>query len=103
MSCPIFSCFFFSLLLLRTPRSEGTNQAPITTASTYSKHSTAACNRPCTEQQRTYSNARVDQTAVCDNASQQTRDKSILPRASMYVPVVYVLFFSFCSFEWNAY
>ena len=66
---------------------EGTNQAPIATVSTYPKHSRTACNWPCTEQQSTYlaqQYVRVDQTAACDNAGQQTKT-SVLPKATMYV------------------
>ena len=75
-------------LLLRTPRSDDTNQALIVTVvSIDRKHSRAACDRPCTEQQSTHlvqQYARVTQTAGCDNASQQTRT-SVLQRAPMYM------------------
>ena len=47
-----FFFFFFFLFLnplfLRTPRSEGTNHAPIAAVSKYREHSKPACNRPCT-------------------------------------------------------
>ena len=47
---------FLNLLFFFCAHHEGTNQAPKTTAvSTYRKHSRTASNRPCTEQQSTFS------------------------------------------------
>ena len=54
--CLFFSCFSTCFFCAQH---EGTNQAPTATLSTYRKHSRAACNRPCTEQQSTYSSTFV--------------------------------------------
>ena len=90
-----------NVLLLFTPRSEATNQAPIATQylSTYRRQSATTCSRPCAEQQSTsYSSAYiyVDQTAECDNSSHQARTPktmvSVSSRASMYERVRFVSF-----------
>ena len=62
-----FLFLFLKLLLLRTPRSESTNQAPIAAVSTHRKHSKTARSRPDTEQQSTCSSTTFvsTQTAEC--------------------------------------
>ena len=100
LDCFIFppfasSCFFVSflnLLLLRTPWSERTNQAPTATVSTYRKHSRAVCNWPYTGQHSTYSSTLVStrQQSATTQASRQ--EQVLLPTATMNVLHVYPMF-----------
>lgn len=77
-SFSFFSCFLFlfSTLLVRTPRSDVTNQAPIATVSTYRQRSHSRTEQPGISPAQSNKIQRyvlVDQAAECDTASQQTR------------------------------
>ena len=85
----VFLPFFFGVLnlLLRTPRSEGTNQAR--------KHSRTICNRSCTEQRSTYSSVFVStrQQRATTQASRRERVTCVV-ESHLYVRALHVSLFS---------